>query len=135
MNNELENLSKILEDKLSEVDEASRVNGQHVENLRELNSKLAMDVNSLRKENLEKIEEKINNLRKEIPNVKESDVEDLLKQRLSTEEQLKDLQNKSKGISDELLETQKVRVKIIVKCQVSIQTTFALVGYLMIISL
>ncbi len=109
MNKELQNLSKTVEDKLSEVDEASRANGQHVENLRELNSKLANDVNSLRKENLEKIEEKIEHLRKEIPNVKESDIEDLLTQRLITEDQLKDLQATSKSISEELLETQRVR--------------------------
>jgi len=104
----LQNLTKVLDDKLNEVDEVSKENGQHVENLRELNSKLAKDINNLRSENLERIEEKIEHLRKEIPNIKEGDVDDLLEQSLKTEEQLRDLQESTKNISQDLLETQKV---------------------------
>ncbi len=108
---EIDNLSDKLKQKVDEIDAICAKNEKHVDNLRELNTKLLDDMEKSKQDNLNKMDEKLEAIRREIPNIDAEDFESLVDSKFKLEAKLNDLLERANIISNELEETKKVKIQ------------------------
>ena len=108
---EIDNLSDKLKQKIDEIDSICAKNEKHVDNLRELNSKLLDDMEKSKQDSLNKMDEKLEAIRREIPNIDGDDFQSLVDSKFKVEAKLNELLERANIISNELEETKKVKDK------------------------
>ena len=115
---EIDNLSDKLKQKIDEIDSICAKNEKHVDNLRELNSKLLDDMEKSKQDSLNKMDEKLEAIRREIPNIDGDDFQSLVDSKFKVEAKLNELLERANIISNELEETKKVKECTLTNLQV-----------------
>lgn len=113
---EIEDLSKLVQDKLNDVDKETKINAGHVDNLREVNKELlerikinVQDDIDKNKENLkesakaiENIEVKLDELKSNLHDLKAKEVEVLVVAKEAIEDKIKELEDKTEHLEESL---------------------------------